>query len=276
MAQLLQEMSVTVLNETGMVYCIYKVLPYHMNISAIQTNKITPGPTKLVDILDKHVSSFRERSILVITSKIVAICEGAIRKCGTVSKQKLIETEADMFIPPSDNQYDVTLTIKNNMLTPSSGIDESNGNGYFILWPKNPQESANTVRQYLYKRFSVKYAGIIITDSKTTPLRWGTTGIALAHSGFSALNNYIGTPDIFKRTMHKTKANIADGLAAAAVAVMGEGNEQTPLALITDVPFVTFRTTNPSKRELDGIHIDIRDDLYAPILNSAGWIKTKK
>jgi F420-0:gamma-glutamyl ligase len=38
-----------------------------------------------------------------------------------------------------------------------------------------------------------------------------------------------------------TKVNVADALAAAAVLVMGEGSEQTPLVVIGDVPFVTFQ-----------------------------------
>ena len=130
------------------------------------------------------------------------------------------------------NIYGIDLTIKNNILIPNAGIDESNGAGYFILWPKDPYKSARQIHQYLKKRFKIKNIGIIITDSKTTPLRWGTTGTSLAHYGFLALNNYIGREDIFGRKLRFTRANIADGLAAAAVCAMGEGSEQTPLCLI--------------------------------------------
>jgi len=44
--------------------------------------------------------------------------------------------------------------------------------------------------------------------------------------------------------------NVADALAAAAVLLMGEGKEQTPLAVLTDLPFVTFQDHNPSPAEL--------------------------
>jgi len=127
---------------------------------------------------------------------------------------------------------------------PSAGIDESNSNGFYILHPKDLQETANKIRIYLCKRFKLKNVGVLITDSKTTPLRWGTTGVALAHSGFLALNDYIDTPDIFGRKLKVTKVNISDGLAAAAVLVIGEGREQTPLAIISETASVKFQVSN--------------------------------
>jgi putative folate metabolism gamma-glutamate ligase len=247
-----------------------------MNITVIKTEKITSKKASLTGILDHAVSVFNERNILVVTSKIVSLCEGAVVKVGQKSKKDLITREADYFLPDEISKYDITLAIKNNILIPSAGIDESNGNGYYILWPKYPQKTANMIREYLCKRFSVRYAGVIITDSKTTPLRWGTTGTAIAHSGFSALNNYIGTPDIFGRKLKYTKANIADGLAAAAVVSMGEGNEQTPLAVMRDVPFVQFQARNPTEKELEDLKIDIQDDLYAPLLTRVKWKKSSK
>jgi putative folate metabolism gamma-glutamate ligase len=243
-----------------------------MNISVVKTEKITSDKILLTGILDGVISTFDERSILVVTSKIVSLTEGRVVKIGEKTKKELIIGEADYFLP-AEKKYDITLTIKNNILIPSSGIDESNGNGYYILWPKNPQQTANTLRCYLCNRFHIRYAGIIITDSKTTPLRWGTTGVSIAHSGFKALNNYIDTPDIFGRKLKYTKASVVDGLAATAVVAMGEGNEQTPVAVISDVPFVRFQDRNPTKKELEDLKIDIHDDLYASLLTSVKWIK---
>lgn len=246
-----------------------------MIVSTIKTEKITPGKQNLLSILDKYVNSIKEHSILAITSKIVSICEGKVVKIGEIDKEKLIEQEADYFLSERERNYGITLTIKNNLLIPSAGIDESNGAGYYILWPSNPQKTANEAREYLCQRFSLKKVGVIITDSKTTPLRWGVNGVAIAHSGFSALKDYIGEPDIFDRKLKFTKSNIADGMAAAAVLVMGEGNEQTPLATITDVPFVEFQSRNPTQKEISDLQISIEDDLYAPLLKGVKWIKGK-
>ena len=54
---------------------------------------------------------------------------------------------------------------------------------------------------------------------------------------------------------------------------MGEGNEQTPLATIEDVPFVKFQSRNPTKNELNELNILFEDDLYAPLLKSINWKK---
>jgi dihydrofolate synthase / folylpolyglutamate synthase len=243
-----------------------------MNITVFKTEKIAPKKTPLTDILNRVISTFTERSILVITSKIVSLTEERVVKIGAKSKHDLIIEEADYSLP-SDKKYDITMTIKNNILIPSSGIDESNGNGYYILWPENPQQTANMIREYLCTRFHLTYTGVIITDSKTTPLRWGTTGTSIAHSGFLALKNYIDTPDIYGRKLKYTKASIVDGISAAAVVAMGEGDEQTPLAIIDDLPFVEFQDRNPTEKELNDLKIDIRDDLYAPLLTSVKWIK---
>lgn len=247
-----------------------------MNIQSIKTNRVTARDTSIFDILDKYLTDFCDGSILAVTSKIVSICEGNVVDVEGVDKKDLVSMEADYWLPPSLSKYDFSLTIRDGVLLPTAGIDESNGEGYYILWPREPQKTANNIRRYLIERFGLKKVGVIITDSKTTPLRWGTTGVCVAHSGFSALNDYIGKPDIFGREMIATKANIADALAVSAVVVMGEGSEQTPLAIIKDVNFVEFQDRSPSEQELSDLKISIEDDLYAPILNSVNWQKGKR
>jgi len=243
-----------------------------MNIKTLKTEKITVG-AKLSDILDSSIPSVSEHSIVVVTSKIVAICEGRVEKIGSQNKLDHIKRESDYYIPPDQSPLNITLTITKNLLVPTAGIDESNGNGYYIFWPKDAQQSAHDIRSYLVRRFHLANVGVLITDSRTTPMRWGTTGIALSYCGFAGLNDYIGTPDLFGRNMEVTKANIADGLAAAAVVCMGESREQTPLALITDIPFVTFDEKKPTKQELSEWQIPRETDLYGPLLDSPLWKK---
>jgi len=248
-----------------------------MKITPIKTDKITPKNHTIYDILDKFVVDVPENSILAVTSKIISICEGnVIKNDGRILKNNLVKDEADLYLPPTESKYNYCLTIKNNVLLPTAGIDESNGNGYFILWPKDPQKTINAIRKYLMERFKLKNVGAMITDSKTTPLRWGTTGVSVAHSGFKALNDYIGKPDIFGVKMQATKANIADAVAVSAVLCMGEGQEQTPMALIEDLPFVKFQKNNPTKKELAELGIGMEDDLYAPLLKSVCWKKKKE
>lgn len=247
-----------------------------MQISPLRTHALTNKDSGLTGLLDKYLPSFEERSILIITSKIISILEGRVVKIGDREKADLVSEEADLILQDAQSQYGITLTVKNGVLIPTAGIDESNGDGYYILWPKNAQETADTIREYLCKRFGIKNAGVLITDSTTAPLRWGTRGIAVAHSGFKALSDYIGKKDLFGRKITVTKASITDGLAAAGVLVMGEGAEQTPLAVAKELPFVTFQDCNPTKEELAELEISIEEDLYAPILTKGRWKKTGK
>lgn len=246
-----------------------------MKITVVKTEKIIPFKQTLEGVLDKYIISLEENSVVAVTSKIVAICEGRVVRMDGVDKEELIRSEASLYLPKASSKFNVSLTVTNNLLVPSAGIDESNGNGYYILWPKNPQKTANKIRSYLKKRFSLKNIGVIITDSRTTPLRWGVTGMAIAHSGFSPLKDYTNTKDLFGRLFVYEKLNIADSLATASTLAMGEGAEQTPISIIEDIPFVNFNDRDLSQKELKELKIDIEDDLYAPLLKSVKWIKGK-
>lgn len=247
-----------------------------MHLQPIRTHKITQADHDLLRILDAYLPPLGEKSVVAITSKIVSICQGRLVALTNVDRQRLIEAEADLLLPPGQNRYPVTLTIKDNLLTPNAGVDESNGNGDYVLWPHDPQGTANQVCAHLCQRFALRSVGVIITDSNPTPLRWGVTGFAIAHSGFQALNDYVGQADLFGRPLRMTKANLPDALAAAAVLVMGEGAESTPLAVISDLPFVHFQDHDPNPEELQSLRIERQDDLYAPLLNAVAWQAAEK
>lgn len=245
-----------------------------MIVSPIKTKPILPGDD-LYGILDKYLPKLHEGDILAVTSKIVSICQGSVVKNdGKTDKLALIRQEADTYLDlPLSETYGMTITIKNDMLVANSGIDESNGNGNFILLPRDPFGVASAIWRYLRKKYHVEKFGVIITDTHTVPLQWGTRGRSIAWCGIEPLKNYIGEPDIFQKLLHATKASIIDSLAAAAVAVMGEGNEQTPLALIRDFPFATFMSRPPTQKEINALELSIDDDIYAPLLTSVEWKK---
>ncbi len=236
-----------------------------MHIIPVKTEKVTPKSTTLVALLDRSLKKFPERSILVITSKVVALCEGR-----TVPKQKikdsLLEQEAEYYLPASVSRYDVPLTIVDHTFIARAGIDSSNTSGYYSLLPKDSYTTAKKTRAYLIKRFKIKEAGVIIVDSHSLPLRRGVTGVAIGWSGIVALKDYEHVPDIFGH-IFTTHANHIDALATAASLVMGDGNEQTPLALITDIPNITFKEKSPTKAELAFFKPALEDDLFAPLLN---------
>lgn len=246
-----------------------------MKITSIKTDKIVPGGPNIYAILDKFVTDLPERSILAVTSKIVSICENNVVPMDQTTKKELAEREADYSLPSRPNKYGQIIRIKNGILCCSSGVDGSNSNGYYVLWPRDPQKSANKIRQYLKKKFHLQHVGVLITDTKLLFQKRGTIGAAIAHSGFKALRNYIGQPDIFRKDTLCREANEIEALAATAVFVMGEADEQTPLALIENIPYIEFQDRNPSTEELDQLIVKMEDDRFAPLLQSVDWQENK-
>jgi putative folate metabolism gamma-glutamate ligase len=233
---------------------------------------------KLFNILEAGLPKMlEEESIVVVTSKIVALCEEAVVKIQEdwtkEDKQKIVEQESEYFIDPHSSKYHFMLTIRNQIIAVNAGIDESNADGYFVLWPKNLQESANQIWRWLREKYQLQKVGVILSDSRTFPLKWGVIGTSLAHCGFLALKDMRGRPDLFGRPMKMTQINVAEALAVAAVYEMGETNESTPLAVIHDARDVTFQEREPSEQELHGLTIEMQDDVYAPILQKAQWKK---
>jgi coenzyme F420-0:L-glutamate ligase len=242
-----------------------------MIVRPIKTSKIRYG-NSIFEVLDRYLKDIENQTIVAITSKIVAICEGRVVNPKTVDKEELIAKESQYYIPKTKDSLGHR-TIVQHTLGSGAGIDESNTDGKYVLLPSKPQQSANEIRKYLSNKFNLSKIGVVITDSTSRPLRLGASGIALGWSGFAPIKDYRGEKDIFGRPYKVSHADIAGGLAAAATLAMGEGAEQTPIALITEVPFVDFQNRNPSKEEQEYMNFPIDDDLFAPLLKNAGWQK---
>jgi dihydrofolate synthase / folylpolyglutamate synthase len=246
-----------------------------MEVQAYKTDPVV-GTSDLLSLLDRFLPNIQDKSVVAVTSKVVSLCEGRyVPIQSTPDKKNLIHTEAQYFLedPAYYEKYHISLTIKDSHLIASSGIDESNGNGKYILWPKNSFESAKTIWTHLKNKHAIENLGVIITDSHSTPLRWGVTGTTLAWCGFLPLYTYVGKPDIFGRPFKFEQTSIIDSIATACTLVMGEGNEQTPLAIATDIPFIHYVPHPPTEKEIQSLHIDIKDDIYAPLLTSIQWKK---
>jgi len=233
-----------------------------MQVKAIRTRIFHENEDLLAFIL-KYVKKLKENSVLVITSKIVALSEGrtfAYKNKKTNKRQKiaLIKKESDFAIKTKI----VWMTIKDCMVLANAGIDESNAKNKLILLPKDSFKSAELLRKKLSQKFRLRNLGVLITDSRLMPLRAGAVGVALGYAGLSGIRNYVGTKDIFGKTLKISKTNIADSLATSAVLCMGEGRERQPLALITDAPVVFKNKIN--KKELI---IAPQKDIYAPLFN---------
>lgn len=203
--------------------------------------------------------SVQEKMILTVTSKIVSLAENRLVPA-TLDKKTLVQKEADHYL--GEIGFGCHLTVKHNLLIPSAGIDESNSaSGEYILFPQDPFLSAHKLWKELKERWKLHELGILLTDSHTSPLRRGVTGICLSYWGFRAVRNMVGTKDLFGRELRMTQLNYADGLATSAVMLMGEGQERQPLALIYESP-VTFC----EDRDVHELTIPLEEDLYYPLI----------
>lgn len=229
-----------------------------MQVRPIKT-RIFKEREDLAHFIKKHIRVLKNGSVLVVTSKIVALHEGRTAQPANEKEHvTLIKKESES----ATQTTFVWLTLKDGMMMANAGIDESNGDGKLVLLPKDSFKAASVLRKALMKEYGLTKLGIVITDSRVLPMRAGTLGIALGYAGFSGLTDYRSKKDLFGRPFIFAKANIADGLAAAAVLAMGEGDECIPLAVIEGAP-VVFQDTVKK----DELLIPLKDDIYLPFFS---------
>lgn len=234
-----------------------------MQFIPVKTRKFLPPKDNILAELDKRLPKLKEGDVLLFASKILAIHQGRCLQVSACRKSNLVNKEADYSLPAyMIGEAEIILTIKDHTLIPSAGIDESNGNGYYILWPKNVNNLLKQIVKRYKNKYHIKKLAAIAVDSHTTPLRWGTQGISIGFWGLKPLYDYRGRKDIFNRKLKYTQRNIADTLADLGALIMGEGSEQTPAAVLRGAKMVEF--TN--KDSYNSFVIDPKKDLYAPLL----------
>lgn len=227
----------------------------------VTTRLLIPPRDDLFSVLEQDIPSLSDGDILVITSKVLAIHQGRCEKrTSETSAISLAIREAERHVLV---QRVYVLGQKYGALLPNSGVDESNGNGYYILLPVNVSELLNEIRLRLRSKWGLRRLGIIATDSCTLPLRKGLVGISIAHTGVKSLVDYRGQDDLFGRTILLSQSNVVDSLAAASVLVMGEGAESTPFLIIRGSTFAC-----EDSDECVGVLAEDHEDLFAPLLKT--------
>jgi coenzyme F420-0:L-glutamate ligase len=224
-----------------------------MNLFKIKT-KLIPPRSDLTTIVLKAINSQKlkveDYDVLALASKAVSISEDRVRNLASVKPSEKAEKIASRFgldprfvesvLLEADQVIwgvpKALLTQKNNILIPNAGVDRKNSpKGYVTLWPTNPDRAAEKIRDEILRRTG-KHIGVLIIDSRVTPLRMGTTGIALGLAGFEPIRDYRTEKDLYGRSISVTTHAVADDLASAAHLMMGESREQIPAVLIRNAP----------------------------------------
>ena len=187
--------------------------------------------------------------VVAVASKIVSTCEGRIVNLQKVrstpaakrlAKQYKIDEGLTAVVMSESDQIlggvkGFLLTLKSGILTANAGVDVKNAPYQSaMLWPKDSDLSANHLRQSLERKFHTR-VGVEIVDSRVTPLRLGTTGLAIGVSGFSPVRDERSNLDLYGRVIKVTQTNVADDIAASAHLLMGEAAERIGAVVIRNI-----------------------------------------
>ena len=120
----------------------------------------------------------------------------------------------------------------------SAGIDQSNiintdgdDEDLCLLLPKNPDQSARQLVEDVSSQLRIS-VGVIINDSIGRAWRMGQVGHAIGVAGFTALEDYIGSHDIYGHEMEVSQVAAADEMAAGASLLMGPTDQMTPVVIV--------------------------------------------
>ncbi len=201
--------------------------------------------------LKKQRVVLRSGDIVVVSSKFAAMAEGRFVELERINPSKKARMLAITYrIDPSLAQLILdesetilggisgfVLAVSKGILAPNAGIDRSNVPlGFAILYPKHPQEVAERLRSSLLRnvrsRRKEARLGVVLSDSRITPTRLGTIGIAIAAAGFDPVIDFRGFSDLFGNKLKVTVRAVADELASSAQLVMGEAAESVPIVVV--------------------------------------------
>ena len=125
----------------------------------------------------------------------------------------------------------------------NAGVDHSNlaADGStradrVLLLPENPDASARALRAYFAGQTGADI-GVLIVDSHGRAWRMGTIGVAVGVAGFPALVDLRGEPDLFGEILQVTQIGLADEIAGAASALMGQADEGYPVVHVRGLPY---------------------------------------
>jgi coenzyme F420-0:L-glutamate ligase/coenzyme F420-1:gamma-L-glutamate ligase len=166
--------------------------------------------------------------VLVIAHKIVSKAEGRLRSLSQVTPSahatqlarehgkdpRHVQVVLDESRQVLRAAHGVLICVTHHgFVCANAGVDASNvpGDDTVVLLPKDPDQSARTLRARLESR-----PAIVITDSFGRAWRHGQVDIAIGCAGLNPLEDWRGRHDALARELKATWIATVDELAAAA------------------------------------------------------------
>lgn len=211
--------------------------------------EINPGDdlsSIITDATRRLGEELRENDILVISSKIVSKAENRIvaQESITITDQAHEIAQRNQFDP-----FQVELALRESrkiirndrvLITEThsgficnfSGVDKSNApEGLYILLPKDPDSSAEQIRNSITKSIG-KDVAIIISDTQGRPWRRGSINVTIGCAGISPFKFNKGRKDLYGRILEHSTVCHVDELASLAEPLMGQAGQGVPIVII--------------------------------------------
>ncbi len=256
--------------------------PSYHSIYPIRLPRLQPPQDDLLQaffgtldaLTQQQVFTLQNGDILCLSAKVLAIHQGRCCKLDSpAERRELLQQEADYYLAnslnpippifgdhPESESIDFPFTVKGKTPVPFAGIDESNGDGWHILWPEEPQKITEELKRLIAAHCKLNSLGLIVLDSTVFPMRRGCVSLSIAATGIQLLHGYQGQKDLFGRELKLSENNVVDRIANFAGLYMGEGAEQTPLVVLRGLE--RFVTGSQSFSEL---FIEAERDFYGPL-----------
>jgi coenzyme F420-0:L-glutamate ligase/coenzyme F420-1:gamma-L-glutamate ligase len=195
-------------------------------------------------------NSLQDGDIIVITSKVVAKCEGRV-VTGVADREEAIKGEAKRIVATKIHARGVTTIVETHtgLILAAAGIDASNTEpGTIVLLPVDPDRSARAIRER-FEKVTGLHLGVVITDTLGRAWRLGVTDHAIGAAGITVLDDLTGKPDAFNRTLEMTVVAVADEIAAASELVRPK-DSLTPFALIRGLEHLVTAEHGPGAQAI--------------------------
>ena len=222
----------------------------NLSLFGIPTRIIHPSeslvPILIASIQNEMRDGLLDGDIIVLAESAVATAQGRVIALDSVTPSEEACTYAKQYeMDPALCELVIQesteivggipgflLAMVEDTLLPNAGIDGSNAPaGHVVLLPEDPDRTAASIRADLEHAFHVSLA-VLIIDSRTHPMRYGCSGVAIGCSGIQAVVDDRGREDLFGNHLEVTRRAVADNIASAAELLMGEADEAVPLVIV--------------------------------------------
>lgn len=227
-----------------------------LQIFALKSSKIVDWGDSVFEIFLESIKNenfeIEDDDVITITSKIYSMEQkAAVMLKDVIPSEEAIKLAEKSTLNPSLAQlvlneskgevygavYKAILAKTDYGLSANAGIDQSNcPEGYALLLPRNPDNAALEFKKRIKDALG-KEVAVIITDSRTIPLKKGTSAVAIGVAGIDPIIDEKGKRDLYGYKMMITTRALADNLSTATNLLMGETDEKMPFGIIRGLEY---------------------------------------